>query len=114
MSLRPRNHKSDIQAIQNAAAVQAASKQTFGERAAIIEAGAAPPAGDQLRFDDLTPVEQAAASLGVQPFSYKPIKALNDAYYSNLQKANVLDRTLERRIEAFKHVATADALTNKA
>ena len=67
-----------------------------------------------LRFDDLTPIEQAAASLGVQPFSYKPISAINDAYYGQLQKQNVLDKTLMRRIEAFKHVAQADTVAPKA
>lgn len=41
-------------------------------------------------------------------------QAMNDAYYSQLQKANVLDRTLERRIEAFKHVATSSAVPNNA
>ena len=58
-----------------------------------------------LTFEDLTPTEQAAASLGVQPDALKPIGWLNDAHHEQLKKGNVLDNTLARRIEAFKEVS---------
>ena len=99
MSLRPRQVANGLRPQQ-----QPASADTW-------------PVADhspELKFDDLTPVEQAAASLGVQPFAYKPISAINDAYYGQLQKQNVLDKTLMRRIEAFKHVAQNDASTEVA
>lgn len=67
----------------------------------VMHANAAPT------FDDLTPTEQAAASLGVQPDSIKPIGWLNDAHYTNLKENNALDPTLARRIEAFRHVSAA-------
>jgi hypothetical protein len=65
-----------------------------------------------LRFDDLMPVEQAAASLGVSAMSYKPMKDLNDAYYVTLKQQNALDPTLQRRIEAYSYVAGKDLADN--
>lgn len=50
-------------------------------------------------FDQLTPVEQSAASLGVNPTAWKPISFLNNAHYEQLIKANMLDDNLARRIE---------------
>lgn len=50
-------------------------------------------------FDQLSPVEQSAASLGVNPASFKPISFLNNAHYAQLIKANMLDDNLARRIE---------------
>jgi len=58
-------------------------------------------------FDDLDPVEQAAASLGVHPKSLQPISWLNNAHFDQLKKNNALDATLERRIAAYKLVSTA-------
>lgn len=58
-----------------------------------------------LTFDDLTPVEQAAASLGVQPDAIKPIGWLNDAHFQTLKDKNALHPDLSRRIEAFRHVS---------
>ncbi len=56
-------------------------------------------------FDQLTPTEQAAGSLGVHPAAWKPIKFMNAAHYANLKRENALDDTLARRIEAFRQVA---------
>ena len=50
-------------------------------------------------FDQLNPVEQSAASLGVTPNEWKPISFLNTAHYKQLINANMLDDTLARRIE---------------
>jgi hypothetical protein len=50
-------------------------------------------------FDQLSPTEQSAASLGVNPSSWKPISFLNNAHYDQLIKANMLDDSLARRIE---------------
>ena len=55
-------------------------------------------------FEALTPVEQAAASLGVHPASWKPIGFMNAAHYDNLIKANALDESLSRRIEASRAI----------
>lgn len=60
-------------------------------------------------FDQLTPTEQSAASLGVNPTSWKPISFLNNAHYTQLMKANMLDDSLARRIEAYRTVASTTA-----
>ena len=62
-----------------------------------------------LTFDDLSPVEQAAASLGVQPDAIKPIGWLNDAHFQTLKDNNALHPDLSRRIEAFRHVSKTTA-----
>ena len=56
-------------------------------------------------FEQLTPTEQAAGSLGVHPEAWRPIKFMNAAHYDQLRKLNALDDTLARRIEAFKTVS---------
>lgn len=76
----------------------------------------APPPGPQqpieqmaaatAAFDSLTPVEQAAGSLGVDPNEWRPIQFMNNAHFDALMKSNVMDDTLVRRIEAFRRVAT--------
>jgi len=58
-------------------------------------------------FEQLSGVEKAAGSLGVHPDSWKPIKFMNNAHYDQLMKANAIDDSLARRIEAFRHVAAA-------
>ncbi len=50
-------------------------------------------------FDSLSPVEQAAGSLGVHPDEWKPIAFMNNGHFDALMKANALDSTLARRIE---------------
>jgi hypothetical protein len=65
-----------------------------------------PAAG--LEWKDLTETERSAASLGVDPEQWRPIGFLNTAHYETLLKANALDDSLARKLEAFKSVATAD------
>lgn len=60
-------------------------------------------------FDQLTSTEQSAASLGVNPSSWKPISFLNTKHYDALIKSNLLDDSLARRIEAYRTVATTSA-----
>lgn len=62
-------------------------------------------------FEKLTSVEQSAASLGVNPDSWKPIAFLNNAHYAQLTAANMLDDTLARRIEAFRVVASPSGVS---
>lgn len=59
----------------------------------------ASPATVSSEFDKLSPVEQSAASLGVNPADWKPIAFLNNAHYNQLISANMLDDDLARRIE---------------
>ena len=61
-------------------------------------------------FDKLNPVEQSAASLGVNPASWKPIAFLNNGHYNQLIQANMLDDTLAQRIEVYRTVAAADGV----
>ena len=56
-------------------------------------------------FEQLTPTEQAAASLGVHPEAFRPIGFMNTAHYNTLLKMNALDDDLARRIEAYKSIA---------
>ena len=62
-----------------------------------------------VHFDDLSPTEQAAATLGVQPDGLKPIGWLNDAHYNQLRNNNSLDPQFARRIEAYKVVSAVSA-----
>ena len=73
-----------------------------------INEAAMPPAVDVRDdpFDSLNPVEQSAASLGVSPLAWKPIGFLNTKHYEQLVKANALDDTLARRIEAYRVVSS--------
>ena len=64
-----------------------------------------PAAG--LEWKDLNETEKSAASLGVNPDSWRPIGFLNASHYETLLKSNALDDTLARKLEAFKSVATA-------
>lgn len=59
----------------------------------------------QLTMDDLTPEEQAAASLGVEPDSLVCLKWMNDKHHETLLKQNALSETLARRIEAYRHIS---------
>lgn len=60
-------------------------------------------------FDRLTPAEQQAASLGVHPDSFKPLKSLNDAHFEVLRQANALSAPLEAQILAYRSVAEGSA-----
>lgn len=57
-------------------------------------------------FDQLTPTEQSAASLGVSPTAWKPIAFLNNGHYEQMIKANLLDDNLARRIEVIQATRT--------
>ena len=58
-------------------------------------------------FENLSPVEQSAASLGVDPAEWKPIAFLNNKHYDQLVRSNLLDDDLARRIEAFRAVSAS-------
>lgn len=57
---------------------------------------------------DLTSTEIAAASLGVEPETWKPLSFMNASHYTTLIKSNALSDTLARRLEAYKVVASGD------
>lgn len=57
-------------------------------------------------FDGLSPTEQQAASLGVHPEAFRPLKELNEQHFSALKKANALSAQLEANINAFQSVAS--------
>lgn len=65
-----------------------------------------PEAPKTVTMDDLNPVEQAAAKLEVDPDQLRPIEWLNAKHYESLKKANSLSSDLQRRIEAYRHVAS--------
>ena len=82
-------------------------------RQAEVEAVAGPPSPKNVEatpagptFDQLAPAEQAAASLGVHPEAWKPIKFMNNEHYRQLLQGNAVSEDLARRIAAFKHVST--------
>ena len=62
----------------------------------------------QVAFEKLNPVEQSAASLGVDPEAWKPIKFMNEAHFDALLKNNALDDALARRIEAFRSISSKE------
>jgi hypothetical protein len=62
-----------------------------------------------LQYEQLSRTEQAAASLGVQPNTYQPIKFMNDKHHDFLQKENSLAPELSRRIAAYQTVSQASA-----
>ena len=88
--------RADLEEMKKAAAAS-------GECAASADASVA-----SHEFDQLSPTEQAAASLGVSPEAWKPIGFMNNGHYSQLIQSNMLDDSLARRIEAFKVVAGGD------
>ena len=64
---------------------------------------------DAPAFDQLTPTEQAAGSLGVHPNALRPIAFMNAAHLDTLRKNNALDASLSAKIEAYRAVASKDA-----
>lgn len=88
-------------------------QQVAAKQHAALQSALSPPVDGQapkdstssLTMDDLNPVEQAAATLGVDPDGIKPISWLNEAHYNELKKSNALDSNLGRRIEAYKHLS---------
>lgn len=66
------------------------------------------PNSGGLTFEDLTPVEQACASLGAAPEALRPLGWLNAGHFENLMKSNQMDDELVRRLEAYKQVASRE------
>ena len=60
-------------------------------------------------YDNLSPTEQQAASLGVHPEAFRPLKELNEQHFAALKKANALSPQLEANIKAFQAVAAEGA-----
>lgn len=60
-------------------------------------------------FETLSPVEQSAASLGIDPESYRPIAFMNEKHFDALKQNNMLSDDLARRIEAYRAVATSSS-----
>lgn len=67
-----------------------------------VEAAAA-----TLSFDDLTPDEQRAASLGIEPGQLRCIGWLNKAHKETLVSKGLLSPSLQADIEAHEKVAMA-------
>ena len=108
MSLRPRSQTSnggaDAQKLRDE--LKALKEQQLAtEAAGQAEAEGAP----ELSFEGLSETEKSAASLGVHPEAWKPIKFMNNAHYDTLVKSNALEPNLARRIEAFRTVAEESA-----
>tara|TARA_B100001109_G_scaffold141245_1_gene115046 strand:+ start:3219 stop:3527 length:309 start_codon:yes stop_codon:yes gene_type:complete len=102
MSARGRGNAAEKEVSRLRAELDALKNQA---RAADAEIAAPENAG--LEFDNLSPVEQSAASLGVNASAYRPIAFMNQAHFENLKSANMLSDDLARRIEAFRTVASS-------
>lgn len=63
----------------------------------------------ELKFEDLTETEKSAASLGVDSNALKPISFMNDAHHETLLRANMLDDSLAKKLEAYKAVASGES-----
>jgi hypothetical protein len=55
----------------------------------------------QFAFEQLSPTQQQAASLGVDPNSLKPLSEPNMAHYQTLREQNKLSPELVRQLEAY-------------
>lgn len=90
--------------------VETLQKELAALKVAAIKANAEEATTDEtnagFEFDKLAPNEQAAASLGVHPESWKPIGFMNNKHYQQLKAQNVLDCDLARRIEAYRCIAS--------
>lgn len=69
---------------------------------------ACPDGLTELQWEDLSPTEKSAASLGVLPGALHPIKFLNDAHFARLKDANALSGDLTRQLHAFQVVSSSD------
>ena len=90
MSLRPVNASSEIK-------TPSLAKLAPAPETSAVE--------EPLTFDQLTETERSAASLGVDPSAFKPIKFLNDAHYETLLRSNAIDGDLAKKLEAYKAVS---------
>lgn len=107
MSLRRSN---DDNATTQALKEELAQLKKDVKAAQMLEVSAAASDGfiGTSEFDKLTPVERDAASLGVNPDAWSPLKFMNDGHYVSLQKAQALGPDLARQIKAFQTVAAAN------
>jgi len=81
-----------------------ASHEIAESTSAVNEAHSKNPLGvDQ----ELSGVDKAAKSLGVDSEAWKPIKFMNNAHYKHLVASNALDENLNKRIEAFVRASAA-------
>ena len=102
MSLRPADEVPPPQHMPfTTAAASPPSLVFYGDRAPTQAAAEA----TALSWRDLSETEKSAASLGVDPSSYRPISFMNDAFHTSLLTGNMLDDTLAKKLEAFKVVA---------
>ena len=62
----------------------------------------------ELPFKTETETERSAAALGVEAGALKPIQFMNSAHYTQLLEKNMLDDTLAKKLEAFKHVSAQE------
>lgn len=59
----------------------------------------------EITFDSLSEAEKSAATIGVSPDDWKPIRFMNQAHYTTLLKKNALAGRLTQQIEAYAHVS---------
>ena len=86
-------------------------RSTPAEQAKLVAAPSATAAsagGDALKWEDLSPTEAQAASLGVHPDALKPIRFLNQSHFETLSKANAISGELAQRLLAFQTLAEQD------
>ena len=103
MSLRPADEVPPPQHMPftTAAAASSPSLVFYGDSAPTQAAAEA----TALSWRDLSETEKSAASLGVDPSSYRPIAFLNDAFHTSLLTGNLIDGELAKKLEAYKLVS---------
>ena len=103
MSMRP------VPMAANTTTNQNTDMQKFGFKldATATNSGANSASSPALEWKDLSETEKSAASLGVSPDAWKPISFMNQAHYDTLLRANAIDGDLAKKLESYKHVATA-------
>ena len=101
----------DLAALKAAAGTVCEEPRTTALDTECCDKMASKVSSDGPTFDQLTPTEQAAGSLGVHPDALRPIAFMNAAHLDTLRKNNALDANLSAKIEAYRTVATKDAVT---
>lgn len=67
-----------------------------------------PQAKTEMPFKtETTETERSANALGVEAGALKPIQFMNSAHHRLLLEKNLLDETLAKQLEAYKHVTSA-------
>lgn len=72
------------------------------------------PIDEAISFDHLSETEKSAATIGVNPDEWRPIGWMNQQHYNTLLKKNALGGRLTQQIEAYKVVASGDAVSEQA